>query len=108
MVANIKKMNYSGAAIDSRLVSKKNIFFALKGPVNDGHNFIVEANKKGASIAVVEKLNKKINIPQIKVKNTHKALIQLAKYYRKKVNIIKDLSITCKKNDKKPQRSQWS
>ena len=90
---NLEKMNYSGAAIDSRLVSNKNIYFALKGQTNDGHNFLEEANKKGASIAIVEKINKKINIPQIKVKNTHKALIQLAKYYRKKVK-VKILAIT--------------
>ena len=90
---NINRMNYSGASIDSRVVLKKNIFFALKGSTNDGHNFLEEAKKKGASIAIVEKINKKIDIHQIKVKNTHNALIQLAKYYRKKVK-AKILGIT--------------
>ena len=43
---NIKKMNFSGASIDSRLVLKKNIFFALIGPSNDGHNFLREVKKR--------------------------------------------------------------
>ena len=85
--------NYSGASLDSRLTKKNNIFFAINGKKNNGHNFIKNAYKNGTSLAIVERLQKNIGIPQIKVDDTHKALIRFAKYYRKNLN-AKILAIT--------------
>ena len=78
----IKEMSFSGAAIDSKQVKKSNIFFALKGKNTDGHHYLNEAFKNGASLAIVEKIQRKIKHPQIKVHNVHRAMINLAKYYR--------------------------
>ena len=56
----------------------------IKGKKNDGNKIITEAKKRGAVLAIVERKNLKAKIPQIKVRNTHLALIQLAKYVRLK------------------------
>jgi UDP-N-acetylmuramoyl-tripeptide--D-alanyl-D-alanine ligase len=45
---------FSGAAVDSRLVKEGELFFALKGDKVDGHAFIGEAFKRGAAAAVVQ------------------------------------------------------
>ena len=44
--------NASGVSIDTRTIKKGDIFFALAGPNYDGHQFIGEAIKKGASIVI--------------------------------------------------------
>ncbi len=81
--SNIKKMSFSGVAIDSRQVKKNNIFFALKGKNTDGHKYLDKAFKNGARLAVVDKIQKNIKIPQIKVLSVHRAMIKLAREYRK-------------------------
>ena len=84
--SNIDKLKFTGCSLDSRTIKKGNIFFAYKGKKNDGNQHITEAKKRGAVLAIVERKNLKAKIPQIKVKNTHLALIQLAKYVRLKSN----------------------
>jgi len=76
--------------IDERdLKNVNSIFFALKGENYDGHNFVYEALKNGAQIAVVEytppniKKDKKL----IYVGDTLTALGKLAKYYRKQFEL---------------------
>jgi murE/murF fusion protein len=78
----IKEMSFSGAAIDSKQIKKDNLFFALKGKNTDGHRYLNEAFKNGASLAIVEKIQRKIKHPQLKVHNVHRAMIKLAKFYR--------------------------
>ena len=80
--SNLKNLKITGVEIDSRKIKRGNIFFAIEGKNNDGHNFIQQAKDKGAVLALVERKSNKIQIPQIKVSDTHKALIKLAKYYR--------------------------
>ena len=79
---DLKMLNITGAEIDSRNIKRGNIFFAIDGKNNDGHNFLEQAEKKGARVVIVEKKSNKIKIPQIKVSDTHKALIKLAKHHR--------------------------
>ena len=81
---NIDKINFTGCSLDSRTIKKGNIFFAYKGKKNDGNQYIAEAKKNGAVLAIVERKNLKVKIPQIKVKNAHHSLIKLAKYSRLK------------------------
>lgn len=45
----------TGYQIDSRLVTQGNLFFAIKGEKNDGHDFLLEVQKKGAFGAVVDR-----------------------------------------------------
>jgi len=79
---NLKRLSITGASIDSRNIKRGNIFFAIDGKHNNGHNFLVQAEKKGARLVIVKRKSNKIKIPQIIVSDTHKALIKLAKYYR--------------------------
>jgi UDP-N-acetylmuramoyl-tripeptide--D-alanyl-D-alanine ligase len=43
-----------GVSIDSRTLRPGDLFFAIRGQQNDGHNFVKEAQEKGASAFVVE------------------------------------------------------
>ena len=72
-------INFKGVSIDSKKIKKQNIFVAIKGKKNDGHKYIFEALKKGASYAVVSKKNYKKNKDKlIKVSNTKIFLNKLA------------------------------
>mgnify|MGYP001495335630 CR=1 FL=1 len=79
---------FSGVSIDSRTVYPNDIFVALHGKNFNGHDYIDEAIKQGAS-AVLSEVDL-TDIPYIKVEDTHRALIDLALYYSSmiKPNII--------------------
>ena len=66
-----------GFSIDTRSIKEGNLFIALKGPYQDGHKFIKEAEKKGASALVVEKAVSS-EIPCIVVKDTYEFLENVA------------------------------
>ncbi|MEA2865825.1 MAG: UDP-N-acetylmuramoyl-tripeptide--D-alanyl-D-alanine ligase, partial [Bradyrhizobium sp.] len=44
----------SGLSIDSRTIAPGEAYFAIKGDVHDGHDFVAAALKAGAGLAVVE------------------------------------------------------
>src|SRR5271170_1670559 len=44
----------SGLSIDSRTVARGEAYFAIKGDVHDGHDFVTAALKGGAALAVVD------------------------------------------------------
>ena len=80
-----------GISIDSRTLSKGNIFFAIKGENLDGHNFVPQAIEKGASLVVIAESKAGDftqialdSVPFILVSDTKKALQKLALWYRKK------------------------
>jgi len=77
----------TGINCDSRRVKRGNIFVAIKGQKKDGHNFIDQAVKRGA-VAIIAQKNVKIDSDTIfiKVKDTKKALGQLAEIWFDKVN----------------------
>jgi len=81
-----------GITNNSNTVKKGFIYVAIPGCRTDGHNFIGEAAKKGASIAIVERFVENIDIPQIKVENARKVLSKIsANFYghpSKKLNVI--------------------
>jgi UDP-N-acetylmuramoyl-tripeptide--D-alanyl-D-alanine ligase len=81
-----------GVSIDSRTVDRKNLFFALKGEKFDGNKFIDAAYINGASVCIGNE-NIKTNKAYIKVADTYKAFVSLAKYYRKS-NKAKVIGIT--------------
>ena len=76
---------FSGVEIDSRKSCAGCLFVALKGASFDGHRFIQEAVRKGAT-AVLTETELKLEIPQIVVDDTRIALAMLANYWRKKIN----------------------
>ena len=58
------------ARINSREVKKDDIFFAIKGK-NDGNKFVKQSFKNKASLAIVNKIQKNLNLhSQIKVQNS--------------------------------------
>jgi len=82
-------LNINHIAIDSRTVFKgeNSAFFALIGPRNNGHSYIVDLINKGISVVVVS--DKTAISPQanfILVDNTTKALQQLATFNRTQFN----------------------
>ena len=97
-VAQIQKLSRSisigRARINSQEVCKNDIFFAIKGKKNDGNKFVIDSFKRKASLAVVNKIQNKINSGrQIKVKNTLKFLTDVSKVFRKGVD-TKIIAIT--------------
>ena len=79
---------------DSRKVKNGQIFVALKGLTADGHDYIKEAIKNGASMVVSEK-ELDIDIPYIKVDNTYEYLKNiLSKEYANEIKKMKLIGIT--------------
>ena len=89
-----KNINFNKACIDSKQIKKNDIFFAIKGKRNDGNKFIDQAFRKKASLCIVNKINKKINITrQIKTKDSLKFLTESSKIFRENIN-TKIIAIT--------------
>ena len=78
---NKKKLNM--ASINSKAIKKNDIFFAIKGKKNDGNNYLEEVFKRGASLAVVNKINKSFKpTSQIKVQDSLKFLTKVSNIVR--------------------------
>ncbi len=71
-----------GVSIDSRTTNPGELFVALKGNDYDGHSFIEKAYQKGAIAAIVQIPNLQSPISNVVVKDTLKALGDLAAWYR--------------------------
>ncbi|MDA0910646.1 MAG: UDP-N-acetylmuramoyl-tripeptide--D-alanyl-D-alanine ligase [Proteobacteria bacterium] len=82
----------TGVHINSKEISKGQLFVALQGE-RDGHDFIDHAIQNGAVAVLVTQKQPDLNVPQIIVKDTRKALFDLALLYRKTLN-MPVLSIT--------------
>ncbi len=88
------KLVIKNISINSKMVKKNDVFFAIKGERLDGNKFVSEALKKKSSLVIVNKLNK--NCPpskQVKVKNTLNFLTQCSSTFRENIN-AKIISIT--------------
>ncbi len=93
------KREISGISTDSRKIKKDELFIVLKGPRYDGQDFVPEALEKGACGALVvqcpsahlAKTGGRTKVQSqkifIEVKDTLKALGQIAKYYREKFEL---------------------
>lgn len=79
--------NFFDVSIDSRNIGKSYLFFAIKGENTDGHKYLADVFKKGASAAVVNESwysknkNKFRNNIFVVVKDTVKFLGELAKMH---------------------------
>ena len=78
-----KKLKINKASINSKNIKKNDIFFAIKGPKNDGNNYADEAIKKGASLALVNKLGKLNKSKKVLTNNALKVLSDASKDVRK-------------------------
>ena len=79
----LKNLILRDISINSKMIKKNDIFFAIKGKKIDGNNFVSEALKKKASLAIVNRLNKNLSISkQIKVNNSLNFLTNCSKIFR--------------------------
>lgn len=53
--ASGRGMTVSGFSVDSRTLAPGDLYFALRGPSHDGHDYVAEAIRKGAAGVVVER-----------------------------------------------------
>ena len=77
----------TGLTNDSRQIKKGDLYIAMNGQYNDGHEFLEDVNKKGATAALVQEPNHDIDLQQIHVSNTMITLKKLASKWRKKFDI---------------------
>ena len=85
-----KDLKIKGISIDSRTIRPGELFIAIKGKVFDGHNFIKESIRKssiGAIVSRIEENRYPKNYNLIYVKDTLKALADIAKLHHKKFHI---------------------
>lgn len=68
--------------IDSRKISKGDLFVAINGERVDGHQFIPAVMEAGALCAVSEQDLENASFPYIRVDSTAQALLDIAKLYR--------------------------
>jgi UDP-N-acetylmuramoyl-tripeptide--D-alanyl-D-alanine ligase len=79
----------TGLSIDSRTVALGEAYFAIKGDVHDGHDFVAAALKAGAALAVVETAQREkfpSNAPLLVVDDVLAGLIDLARAARARLD----------------------
>ena len=85
------KIEFSGAAWDSRLVEPGNLFVALRGDRTDGHLYLRQAVERGAAVVMVERGHEAADpgpgVPCIQVDDTRRGLQALARWYRDRFDI---------------------
>ena len=86
----------NGISIDSRTLKAGDLFIALKGPLQDGHDHVAQAVARGAAAVLVEHRCAIIEatFPQIVVEDTFKALYDLAAAARARALTTRIIGIT--------------
>lgn len=85
-LAGGKDTVFENVSTDSRTIQSGSLFIALHGPHFDGNDFVNEAEKQGAVVAIVSRLVKTA-LPLIFVNDTLAALTQLACHQRERINV---------------------
>ncbi|HAT4245445.1 TPA: UDP-N-acetylmuramoyl-tripeptide--D-alanyl-D-alanine ligase [Clostridium perfringens] len=88
--ADVKEIK--AVSTDTRKIEEGTMFIALKGENFNGNNYVLDAFNKGAKIAIVDEFKCDLNelkedVALIKVENTGRALMDLAKFYREKLGL---------------------
>ncbi len=81
---------FRGVVIDSRKSKPEELFIALRGTRTDGHRYIFNAIEHGAGGVIVERTYPRLHrirgdIAIVTVRDTHEAMLKLAKHYRETV-----------------------
>lgn len=77
---------FTGVSTDTRSLKGNDLFIALKGPTFDGHEFLTQAQKLGASGFVVSQDGCE-HVPHVRVEDTRKALGAFAAAWRQRFSI---------------------
>lgn len=77
-------------SLDSRKITRGDVFWAIRGKTHDGHQFVESALKQDAAACIVEETypDNKSCQPLIKVENTLAALQSFARWYRSRYSVI--------------------
>lgn len=88
-ISAFENVEISGVTIDSRKIMPGNLFVPFKGEHVDGHRYVEDALKNGASAAFWQKdvPNPPEGLPIIVVEDTLVALQELARSYRSELNV---------------------
>lgn len=81
-----RDISFTGLSINTKTLNPGNLFIALAGTKQDGHDFINDAFEKGAAAVLVTKPIP-ASIPHLFVNNAELALGQLAKAWRDQFSI---------------------
>ena len=79
------KVVLQGVSVDSRLTQPGDLFVCLEGARVDGHDYVKQAEEKGAVALLVHKPVKS-KLPQLLVKDTLESMSIAARKYRKDLN----------------------
>jgi len=84
--ADDQRWQAHGVSIDSRTVQPGDLFIALKGPLNDGHDYVSAALAAGAAAAIVSQPPADVSeeAPLVTVKDTMTALEDLGRAGRQR------------------------
>lgn len=88
LVSGSREDTFSGISIDTRTLHPGDLYFAIRGPKNDGHQFIPSAIDKGAAGAVADyRYDLPPGFPEdrilLRVEDTHQALKEAAAHVRR-------------------------
>lgn len=88
-VTDLLDIEINGVCIDTRKISSGNLFVPFKGEKADGHLFVEDALKQGASAALWQKdvPNPPTDLPILVVEDTLVALQELARSYRNQLQL---------------------
>jgi UDP-N-acetylmuramoyl-tripeptide--D-alanyl-D-alanine ligase len=75
-----------GVSTDTRAIARGDLFIALVGPNFDGHDYIATAIENGAAAVIVSKSTSTLDIPALKVEDTHIALGLLGAAVKQKLS----------------------
>ncbi len=81
-------IEFAGVAIDTRELSRGQVFFAFAGEQVDGHEYLRAACKAGASVCVVSDASKvasDLEVPVLIVDDALEAITKLARAWRKQI-----------------------
>lgn len=85
----------TGISYNSSKIKPGEIFVAIKGYETNGHKYIMDACKKGASLIVCEEKNMETSTPQLVVSNSRRALSFFSSlFYKDPSNDINLIGVT--------------
>jgi UDP-N-acetylmuramoyl-L-alanyl-D-glutamate--2,6-diaminopimelate ligase len=82
LAGDLCNVQITGIAMDNHSVKPGDLFVAMKGGKADGHDFILDAVKRGAAAVVGDKVITNLSVPYVQVENSRQSLTWLAaKFY---------------------------
>jgi len=80
------EVTFRGVSTDTRTLAQGNLFVALRGPSFDGHDYLEQAQQRGAAAAAVSE-PRDTELPLLEVGDTRIALGELAAHWRAQFTI---------------------